>query len=513
MRSECGLRIGLAHEERLANVVALATKALVVTRRPFCEKEWPLTTDRPYCFVLMPFGRRPDPASGAPIDFDRIFHDVLVPAIEAAGMHPHRDDFLAHGGVVQKSIFEALLLCEFAIADLTTGNANVLYELGIRHAVRPSSTLTLTAHPDAVPFDVRDLRTVRYALDEHSKLSGLRAVKLREEVTRELVELRRLVQVGARFKDSPLFQLVEGWAPDPPSSLRTDLFAERVAEEEEVQKRLTRARSAGLRGSVERERARQQVAALQAQVVAKSAPDPAVLVDVLLTQRALEDFDGMLKTGNAMPGYVRARALVQEQMAFALNRRAGLDGADDPEGDRDEAIAILLALESEGRGSAETAGLLGRVHKDRWRAAESDVARRQHLDRAVAAYTRGFDIDPRDPYPGINAAVLLFIRGNPVDEARTVNLLAAVEHATERLRRLEHRAFWSSATLLQIAVLKGTEVSARAWADDAVELVREPWELSTTATTLRELSAVMPSRGRDGAWIGELADLLEASRL
>jgi len=36
-------------------------------------------------------------------------------------------------------MFERLILCEYAVADLTTANANVFYELGIRHAIRPKA--------------------------------------------------------------------------------------------------------------------------------------------------------------------------------------------------------------------------------------------------------------------------------------------------------------------------------------------------------------------------------------
>ena len=42
-------------------------------------------------------------------------------------------------------MFERLVLCEYAIADLTTANANVFYELGVRHAAKPHHTLLLFA--------------------------------------------------------------------------------------------------------------------------------------------------------------------------------------------------------------------------------------------------------------------------------------------------------------------------------------------------------------------------------
>src|SRR5215211_2864651 len=90
---------------------------------------------RPLCFVLMPFGRKPS-AGGGTIDFDAVYKDLIAPAIAEAGLEPLRADEEMTGGVIHKPMFERLILCEFAVADLTTANANVFYELGVRHAVR-----------------------------------------------------------------------------------------------------------------------------------------------------------------------------------------------------------------------------------------------------------------------------------------------------------------------------------------------------------------------------------------
>ena len=77
-------------------------------------------TFKPLCFVLMPFGQKPDPAGGAAIDFDRIYREALEPAVRDADMEPIRADQERTGGIIHKPMFERLLFCEFAIADLTT---------------------------------------------------------------------------------------------------------------------------------------------------------------------------------------------------------------------------------------------------------------------------------------------------------------------------------------------------------------------------------------------------------
>ena len=129
----------------------------------------------PLCFVLMPFGRKPG-AGGAMIDFDAVYSELIAPAITAAGMEPIRADQELTGGIIHKPMFERLILCEFAVADLTSANANVFYELGLRHAVRPSSTQLIFAEGTGqLPFDVALLRALPYKLGADGKPSNAAA--------------------------------------------------------------------------------------------------------------------------------------------------------------------------------------------------------------------------------------------------------------------------------------------------------------------------------------------------
>jgi hypothetical protein len=63
----------------------------------------------------MPFGKKTI-ASGTTVDFDAVYHDLIAPAISAAGMEPLRADEEVTGGVIHKPMFERLMLCDFAVA-------------------------------------------------------------------------------------------------------------------------------------------------------------------------------------------------------------------------------------------------------------------------------------------------------------------------------------------------------------------------------------------------------------
>src|SRR3954468_23357681 len=149
---------------------------------------------RPLCFVLMPFGTKKDPFGGTDIDFDEIYEKAIRPGIEDAEMEPIRADEERTGGIIHKAMFERLLLCEFAVADLTTANANVFYELGVRHATRPATTLAIFASHQRLPFDLNYLRSMPYDLSEGNRFGSDAASKLRSAMTRRLSELRDLAR-------------------------------------------------------------------------------------------------------------------------------------------------------------------------------------------------------------------------------------------------------------------------------------------------------------------------------
>ena len=158
-----------------------------------------MTTNRPLCFVLMPFGKKA--AGGAtPIDFDAVYNSVIKPAVVAAGLDPIRADEEETGGIIHKPMFERLVLCDYAIADLTLANANVFYELGVRHAAKSRSTVLLFAEGHGrLPFDVEQLRALPYKLGADGRPE--RPDGFGEQLTEKLESAK-----GGMDKDSPRCQ-------------------------------------------------------------------------------------------------------------------------------------------------------------------------------------------------------------------------------------------------------------------------------------------------------------------
>src|SRR4029077_15430769 len=68
-----------------------------------------------------------------------------------------RADDIVHSGVIDQPMYENLLSADVAIADLSTSNANAIYELGVRHALRPHTTIVLAETQFSFPFDLNHL--------------------------------------------------------------------------------------------------------------------------------------------------------------------------------------------------------------------------------------------------------------------------------------------------------------------------------------------------------------------
>jgi hypothetical protein len=192
-----------------------------------------------------------------------------------------------------------------------------------------------------------------------------------------------------------------------------------------------------------------------------------------------------------MPRPLAETVLVQEQLALALNRA----------GRGEEAERVLLALIERRGPSSETYGILGRVYKDRWEVAAKageGILARGLLEKAVAAYLRGFEADWRDAYPGINAVTLMEVRDPP--DPRREKLLPVVRYAVDRRVAAGKPDYWDHATRLELAVLARDEAAAAGALADALAAVRESWEPETTARNLRLIREARARRQEDLPW-------------
>lgn len=163
-------------------------------------------------FIVRPFGKK-----GA-VDFNRVDAELIQPAMRGAGVAGGTTELIARSGNIRLDMFERLVLADLVIADISVNNANVFYELGIRHALRHRPTILIrfrgselatgpAAQPDDVPFD---LRTDRYLQYDVGNLAG--SVPALTNVIRETLR--------ADNPDSPVYLLLPKLTPPALEKLR-----------------------------------------------------------------------------------------------------------------------------------------------------------------------------------------------------------------------------------------------------------------------------------------------------
>src|SRR6185369_1865791 len=162
------------------------------------------------CFVVMGFGKKTDFETGRTLDLDKSYRNMIKPAVEAAGLKCIRADEIVHSGLIDVPMYQQLLDADVVVADLSTSNKNAFYELGVRHGLRPSTTIVICE--DGIktpPFDVNHIiiRTYHH-LGEHTGYSEVE--RFRKVLTDAIIEVYKK---DPRPDDSPVYTFLNNLTP------------------------------------------------------------------------------------------------------------------------------------------------------------------------------------------------------------------------------------------------------------------------------------------------------------
>lgn len=113
------------------------------------------------CFIISAIG---EPDSEIRRCADEALKYIIAPACEAKGYETIRADKLSDTGMITQSIIENILRADIAIVDISGRNANVFYELAIRHAYGLPTIQITREDISSIPFDVHNVRTIQYNL-------------------------------------------------------------------------------------------------------------------------------------------------------------------------------------------------------------------------------------------------------------------------------------------------------------------------------------------------------------
>ncbi len=147
-------------------------------------------------FVVRPFG-----VQGG-VDFERVQQELIKPALDALQVDGDTTQEIAQAGNIRRDMFKLLAVADLVVADLSIHNANVFYELGVRHALRGRRTFLIRANVDKVPFDLLTDRYLEYdkgapGASLPALIAGLRATLDSDDVDSPVISLMQQELVPA----------------------------------------------------------------------------------------------------------------------------------------------------------------------------------------------------------------------------------------------------------------------------------------------------------------------------
>lgn len=406
---------------------------------------------RPHAFVAMPFGPKPGP-DGTEVNYNRIYSELIAPAIEAAGLSAFRADQEQAAGSILADMFQELLVSDLVVADLSIPNPNVWYELGVRHALRARGVVLLFGGKSPSAFDLYTDRKLRYQLAG----GGPDPATLEADKGALTNMIRATMKVWHGEKISPVYYHVPNLLEPDWKTLRVGKVRKFWDRHDAWMQQIDLARQHGRIGDLLVLADEGPVAALRA--------DAWIIAGIALRRSgefelALE----YLKKGLEIePAHLPAR----RELGMCLQRlgKAGASGHSTA-----RARSHYKAILKDHPLDVETWALLGRLDKDDWTAtwrtggnsAKQNIAAAKAevalLKSAIKSYENAYRADPRHYFSGINAIALARLGTHlgvlPADKRREV-MAGAVRFAAENEAQEKER-YWAAVTLGDLEVMEG----------------------------------------------------------
>jgi tetratricopeptide (TPR) repeat protein len=327
-------------------------------------------------FIVRPFGRKGD------IDFDRVEEELLGPALDKLGITGRTTADVVRQGNIRSDMFLKLLAADLVIADVSIHNANVFYELGIRHALRDRSSFLIKSEGGSVPFDLLTDRYFYYDSKDPAKHKD------------ELVAALRAT-ISSLVRDSPVFQQLPNLEKPRLESLRMVPFDFK----EEVERAERRA-SKGVLQLLAEEAAEFDWAVEGWRVVGNA-------------QFELGDNLGARQTWERVQEITPMDPEANNSLATVYERLGELDRSDQL------LLRIIRNGELDAAQLTKAKALLGRNAKTRWIedwANLDDLERRRqaalrspHLESSVRGYVEATEVDRNDVFAVLNAVTQIVV--------------------------------------------------------------------------------------------------------
>lgn len=334
-------------------------------------------------FIVRPFGTKNE------INFEEVQKYLIAPALAALDIEGGTTVPFMQAGNIRADMFQQLLVADIVIADISIHNANVFYELGIRHALQPKRTFLLRAKSrknpsergaeDEVPFDLKTDRYLEYESDKPAEKLEILKEALRQTLASD-------------NPDSPVFQML----PDLEGQDRSRFLPVPQTFREDVEL-ASKTKQLGLLGLLAMEARDFFWASEGLRLVGRAQ------FDLKAHREAKETWEELYKLNPSEPE-------ANQRLGTIYQRLGNLDASD-------QALQRVLSNKRVAPlERAEALSLMGRNIKDRWRSSWYELAGEKaasaafespELIKAYEKYKQGFQENLGSFYSGLNALSLL----------------------------------------------------------------------------------------------------------
>jgi tetratricopeptide (TPR) repeat protein len=399
------------------------------------------------CFVIMGYGVKTDLATGRDLNLDKTYKNIIKPAAEEAGLECIRADEVKHSGTIDVPMYSLLINADVVIADLSTSNSNAFYELGVRHALRPKTTIAIAENKLKPPFDISHTVIHQY---EHlgTDIGYDEVLRFRAKLVGTIKEVLTSQEI-----DSPVYTYIKNLKPP---------FYENLDEGNTISNNDVPKETLG--------------SIIENAVYALEK-------DEFTTAKSLFQLANSIDSNN---DFIIQKLALSTYKSKSPSHVEALN----------EAFLILKPLGLKNTTDPETLGIAGAIHKRLW----EELANIEHLNKSISYYEKGFYIK-NDYYNGINLAYLYNIRGSITDDKN--NAIAdyiianRIRHKVitlcEKLyieRNFKDRSdkYWIVATLEEAYFALGYTEKFKEISEVAKSLSKQNWERETTEVQILKIN-------------------------
>ena len=317
----------------------------------------------PTCFVIIGYGKKTSYASGKlrVLDLDEPYTLLIKPVFEALKIPCYRAIDKNLTGSIDKLMLQEIKNADIALVDISTLNANVMWELGVRHALKPRHTIMICEKEQmgSIPFDVGHFVVLPYTNSEEG--IPYKEVDRFKKVLTDVVN--GVLNQNPQQTDSPVFTFLE-------NELKQNNLIEKMEAEH------------------------------------LSNDSFASLIEQAEEAKKNKDYEKALNFFAKAKKYALKNMTLKKNLSFIISRQALCtykSKLPTEQKSLEEAKRILLELQPHQTHDIEVLGLSGAIDKRLYEL----TGNADDLDNSIEFYEKGFQLK-QDYYNGINTSFMLY---------------------------------------------------------------------------------------------------------